>query len=120
MYLLTASLDTVSPRLVGADYSCALEKVQGILSTDTSNFCFLVFLSDGRPGDLPHTLPPIGSEKNTYTVNGEVRPSATSRIVSIAKKLKKKLFLNTVCMFRFLVASYSLIRILSHPYGSRP
>jgi hypothetical protein len=111
VYYATGS---IKPRL-GTDYSCALAKVQDILSVgdaSRSDFCFLVFLSDGRPGDLPPQIPPIGFEKETYKVDRIVRPSATARMVSIAKQLKTMLFLNTV---RNEYVSYAALHV-SHSF----
>ena len=56
----------------------------------------VVFLSDGRPGDMPPTLPALLQESTSYKSHGVIYPSMTAHLRELSELLGSRLQLYTV------------------------
>lgn len=88
---ITDIRDNVRPSH-GTNFSTAFQLISDLIAVDLKENItyFIVFLSDGRPGDLGE-CPPVGREKDVCTVNKVQRASPSAHIRRLSALLGPRL-----------------------------
>lgn len=81
----------------GTTYACAFQKSKEIIngleahSSSDEALYHLVFLSDGRPGDLAQQLPVMGNEQTTFKSHHRKYESAPKILKDLVKRYKDRI-----------------------------
>ena len=83
----------------GTGFSVGLQRAKAVASRNLNSKITLVFLSDGRPGDL-QTKPPTGSQpmQPTFKENGKIYPSAAVHLEEMKHQFGNRFNLQFVCL----------------------
>ena len=83
----------------GTNFSAAWLAVEKLVeATDAGVAVHVVFLSDGRPGELEQKLPAIGDERDTARCNKLTMPSAPAVVRRMAEKTGTRLTIYAVAI----------------------